>query len=168
MPSMEHELSAQGATTSNSRLYSTTSAGEYLIITYGSAIMFHVATSIANSALTEQAQKFSHGFMSGVTDYEFWLIFACIFDVMYWNAMVELFRQPRWADQYLLLAACTTIIATLLLANFIEDDFIKMLQSFHFVIIVCASICFVIDKCINYLTSRWPSSTFRRAPKLHV
>lgn len=168
MPSMEYEPSAQGATISDNRLHSTMSAGKYLVCTYISAIMFHVATSIANSAPTEQVQKHSHKFMSGLTDYEFWLIYACIFDVMYWKCMVELFRQPRWADQYLVLAACTTIIAALVLANFIEGDFIKILQIYHFVIIVCASICFFIDKCIKYVTSRWPSLTFRRAPKMHV
>ncbi|KAM6477115.1 hypothetical protein HDV62DRAFT_373566 [Trichoderma sp. SZMC 28011] len=165
---MEHEPSAQGATISDNRLHSTTSAGEYLVCSYGCAIMFHVATSLANSEPTEQTKEYSHKFMGGVTDYEVWLIFACVFELMYWNAIGHLFRQLRWADHYLPVVVWTTGNAVFLWANFIEGDLIGILQGFHLIVIGCASICFVIDKCINYLTSRSPSSTFRRAPKMHV
>lgn len=168
MPSMEHELSAQGATASDNRLHSTTSAGEYLVCSYISAIGFHVTTSIANSMPTEPVKKHSHEFMGGLTDYEIWLIFACVFDLMYWNTIVQLFRQPRWADQYLPAVVPITAIAVFLWADLIEGDIFKILQSFHLVVDVCVSICFVVDKCINYLTSKWRSSTFQRAPKMHV
>lgn len=163
---MELEPRAQGATTSNNQLHSTKSAGEYLIGAYACGMAFYWATFQIISMPTEQVQKPSDGVIRGLNDHDLLIIIACMMDVMHWKWILELFRQPRWEQRYLGPVVVITAPTVMLLASLIERDFIKIFQRFHLVVDGFASICFVIDTCTLYLTSKWPSLTFQREPKM--